>query len=184
VRYVLIFAHYCHVTRTINCFGNYLRLNIHGMHMKCIPTYCNITQELRGTRMRLCVQLLWPAFYRCSMRTQWVVWKIYLYSLSVHMLLIKSTVISHCRCYLWQSGSPWWHIRSILDVCPKDKIKGNNVRSMRWPSVRHIHACKLISLETCDTRSQSFPYRNEEVLCLGVAGYRNPLLPKWGMRTT
>jgi hypothetical protein len=73
VRCVLIFAYYCHVTRTIHCFCNYLRLNIHGVHMKCIPAYCNITQELRGTRMRPCVQVLWPAFYTCSMRRQRVV---------------------------------------------------------------------------------------------------------------
>jgi hypothetical protein len=42
--------------------------------------------------------------------------------------------ISYPPSKLRQNGNQWWHVNSILDVPPIEKIKGSKVRRTRWPS--------------------------------------------------
>jgi hypothetical protein len=75
-----------------------------------------------------------------------------------------------------QSGSQFWHVHSILDVPPKEKIKGGKVRRTRWPSSPplpvHFPGNLLFK------KSVTLCGNVEALRLVGTACHWDPFLPK------
>jgi hypothetical protein len=65
------------------------------------------------------------------MRTWRVVWKIYLYSISVHRLLSKSRVTVATAAVMLPTDPAKWHTYSVPDIPQKEKNQEGEIRRLR-----------------------------------------------------